>query len=395
MTTLPNSRNDLHQTETAAIVRPTGDKRRWWQLRVWHGMTAPAWFRLLWENRFAVAPARYYVFLLISLTSLFNCLFAILQTVFLGRRIERTQLRQDPIIILGHWRSGTTLLHELLSLDPRHHFPSTYACLAPDHFLVSQRPLLTCWLKFLMPKRRSQDNARLDLDGPQEDEWAICAMGLPSPYRAAGFPNRLPHAQEYLNLREVPAGDVQRWKGKWRRFLKAVSLQAPGKRLVLKSPLHTARVPLLLELFPDARFVHVVRDPREVFPSTMRLWRRLAEDEGLQVPQPAAFESLVLESYTQMYQSYEQTVHLIPPDRLCEIRYENLVREPIDTVRRLYQQLNLGDAKELPAAFQDFVTKMADFQTNTYPHSPEDDAKIAQHWGAVRAQLGYGLKDAA
>jgi hypothetical protein len=357
-------------------------------------MTAPAWFRLLGENRFAVAPAKYYLLLLISLTSLFNSVFAILQRAIFGRRIERTRLRQDPIIILGHWRSGTTLLHELLSLDPRHHCPSTYACLAPEHFLVSQR-LVSRWLRFLMPHRRSQDNVRLDLAGPQEDEWAICAMGLPSPYRAVAFPNRLPHAAEYVTLRHVAASDARRWKRKWCNFLKAVSLQAPGKRLALKSPLHTARLPILLELFPDARFVHIVRNPRDVFPSTMRLWRRLAEDDGLQIPQPARFEAFVLENYAHLYRSYEQTAHLIPPDRLCEIRYEDLVREPIGTVRRVYQQLELGDSDKLPAALDDFATKMSEFQTNTYRHTPEDDAKVARNWGSIRARLGYGGKDAA
>ena len=393
MTTRSHRHNEPPAPETALPVRSTGEKRRWWQFRVWHGMTARAWFRLLAENRFAVAPARYYLLALVSLTSLFNSVFALLQTAIFGRRIERTPLRQDPIIILGHWRSGTTLLHELLSLDPRHHFPTTYACFAPHHFLVSGR-LVRRWLRFLMPRRRSQDDVRLDLDGPQEDEWAICAMGLPSPYRAAGFPNQLPPA-EYLTLRQVAPRDIERWKRQWRSFLKAVCLPAPDKRLVLKSPLHTARVPILLELFPDARFVHIVRDPREVYPSTRRLWRRLAEDEGLQIPRPAAFEDFVLENYVQMYRSYEHDARLIPPDRLCEIRYEQLVRDPLGTVRRLYQQLQLGDPDNLPAALAEFVGKMAGFQTNTYRHTPADDAKIAAHWGPLGSRLGYGGKDAA
>src|SRR5687768_18104609 len=49
-------------------------------------------------------------------------------------------------------------------------------------------------------------------------------------------------------------------------------------RSILKSPPHTCRVPTLLRLFPDARFVHIVRDPYAVYPSTLHLWRILAGD---------------------------------------------------------------------------------------------------------------------
>jgi hypothetical protein len=351
-------------------------------------MTASVWFQMLWQNRFEVAPAKCYLVLLITLASLFNSLLAGLQIMLFGKRIERSQLRPDPIIILGHWRSGTTLLHELLSLDRRHHYPSTYACLAPDHFLIS-RILLSRCLRYLMPNRRSQDNVRIAFDTPQEDEWAICSMGLPSPYLAVGFPNRSPHAAEYLNLRDVTAGDLGRWKRKWRRFLQAVSLQAPGKRLVLKSPLHTARITALLELFPDARFVHIVRDPKEVYLSTMRLWQRLAEDEGLQIPEPGAFDELVLENFRQLYQSYEQDANLIAEDHLCEIRYENLVGDPLGTVQEVYSQLGLGDFNDFRLALEEHVAEASEFQTNCYRQSSKDDAVVEEHLRSVRLRFGY------
>lgn len=385
MTTNSHQVDQESSARKASLAGATGERRRWWQFRVWHGMTAPAWFRLLWDNRFAVAPSRLFLLTFVTGASCLNFFLSLLQKGIYGWKIQRTTLAPDPIIILGHWRSGTTLLHELLSLDPRHHFPSTYACLAPEHFLVSQ-PLVQHWLRFLMPKRRSQDNVRVALDAPQEDEWAICAMGLPTPYRTAGFPNRLPHGEEYLTLQNVPPKDLRRWKRKWQDFLKAVSLEGAGKRLVLKSPLQTARLPLLLEVFPQARFVHIVRDPREVYQSTLRLWRRLAEDEGLQMPTPAAFEAFVLNCYSQMYEAYHRTVHLIPADRLCEIGYEDLVADPMETLRRLYQQLNLGNADRLPEAMHEMAARMAEFPTNTYLHSPAVDAKISAHWSSVRRQ---------
>ena len=57
---------------------------------------------------------------------------------------------------------------------------------------------------------------------------------------------------------------------------------------MLKSPTHTARVRTILEVFPDAKFIHIVRDPLVLFPSTVRLWKSLSEVQGFQIPRDDA-----------------------------------------------------------------------------------------------------------
>ena len=130
--------------------------------------------------------------------------FGSCNSLLFGRKIERTEIEDDPIFVIGHWRSGTTLLHELLVLDPRHTFPDTYACFSPNHFLVSGWWMKPC-LKILLPARRPMDNMVAGWDHPQEDEFALCNMGVPSPYLTNVFPNRPPQYQEYLDMRGVPA----------------------------------------------------------------------------------------------------------------------------------------------------------------------------------------------
>jgi hypothetical protein len=196
-----------------------------------------------------------------------------------GRRIARTPIQQPPLFILGHWRTGTTLLHELLILDPRHTFPTTYECLEPNHFLLTER-LFTRWLTFLMPSRRPMDNMAAGWDRPQEDEFALCMMGQPSPYLTVAFPNQPPAFPEYLDLTGVPPRALASWKRAFYGFLQRLTFKDP-RRLVLKSPPHTARIEVLLELFPEARFVHIVRDPVVVFPSTVNLWKSLRDFPSL------------------------------------------------------------------------------------------------------------------
>ena len=126
---------------------------------------------------------------------------------------------------------------------------------------------------------RPMDDMRAGWDRPQEDEFALCNLGVPSPYLAWAFPNHGPVSDEYLDLRSLPAAEREAWKRAWRMFVQRVALVRSG-RIVLKSPTHTARVRTILEVFPDARFVHIVRDPLVLFPSTVRLWKIAERNAG-------------------------------------------------------------------------------------------------------------------
>ena len=101
-----------------------------------------------------------------------------------------------------------------------------------------------------MPKRRPMDNVRVGWKQPQEDEWALCLLGLPTVYRTIAFPRRLPQCPQFLSLRDLPATEVQQWDQTLIQFLKSVMVGQGQSRLVLKSPTHTARIGHLRELFP-------------------------------------------------------------------------------------------------------------------------------------------------
>ena len=116
--------------------------------------------------------------LILSGLSFMNSMLWLLQTAFMGRKIDRTQIEKHPVFVLGHWRSGTTLLHELLVCDPRHTYPDTFSCFAPNHFLLSRR-LFAWWLWALMPHRRPMDNMSVGFDSPQEDEWCCATWASP------------------------------------------------------------------------------------------------------------------------------------------------------------------------------------------------------------------------
>lgn len=355
-------------------------------------MIATAWFPMLVRNRFRISPRRWAMAVLMSGFSLMNLALSLLQSLLMGRRIARTEVEGDPIFVIGHWRSGTTLLHELLVLDGRHTYPNTYDCFAPNHFLVSA-PVFRPTLKILLPKQRPMDNMAAGWDCPQEDEFALCNMGVPSPYLTIAFANDPPQNQEYFDLSEVSAEGRARWKKGLLWFLKCLTLRT-RKRVVLKSPPHTFRIRVLLEMFPKARFVHIIRNPYTIFPSTVNLWKRLYRNEGLQVPRYEKLEEHVYETFERMYEVFERDRQLIPAGQLCEVRYEELVADPIEQMRTVYERLELGDFEKVRPALESYFAAKADYKTNRYQMSPEMQAEITRRWGFFFERYGYPVESA-
>ncbi|MBV9124323.1 MAG: sulfotransferase, partial [Planctomycetes bacterium] len=254
-------------------------------------------------------------------------------------------------------------------------------------FLLTEK-LVTRWLRILAPPRRPMDNMAAGFDRPQEDEFALCMMGQPSPYLTIAFPNHGPQYEEYLDLEGVPARARASWQRAFLRFLQQLTFKDP-RRLVLKSPPHSARIKVLLELFPEARFIHIIRDPYVVFPSTVKLWKTLYRTHGLQKPNFVGLEEHVLKTFTRLYERLEEGKKLIDPARFYELRYEDLVRDPVGQMRRLYEHLALGGFDRYLPRLQRYLAAIANYETNKYQLTPEMRQLVSQRWGEVIRRYGY------
>ncbi len=365
---------------------------RWYQGRLWHGMELTAWLRLLARNRFAVSPSRLPAALGITLASAINTALRGWQAVRFGRRAARVEITPDPVFIIGHWRTGTTMLHELLALDPRHRCPTTFESLCPNHFLVSER-FVRYWLWFILPRTRPMDNVRVSFDRPQEDEAALCNRGVPSPFATVAFPNRPPQYPRYVDLEDLSAAELARWQRAFRTFLKLLLLKRPGQ-LVLKSPQHTFRLKIIQPMFPQAQFIHLVRDPYEVFPSTVHFWTRMYKVHGLQRPNLKRLHEEVFETLRAMYRRLDESRALIAPASFYELRYERLVADPAAAVQAIYEHFQWpGFAAVLPAVLK-YAERAKRFQTNRYELSPELRQEIASRWATYIEKYGYAAKGA-
>jgi len=358
-----------------------------WALKLWHGGDFFGWWRLLIHNRFAVEPCCLHWLVSISISTLATTALRHLQDLIWGRQLREMEVAYAPLFIIGHWRAGTTLLHELLTLDQRHTYPTTYECFFPHHFLLTER-YFTRLFRFFLPSQRPMDNMAMAWDRPQEDEFALCNLGQPSPYWTIAFPNCRPQYPTYFDLENVPPEALHRWEQCFLRFLKQLTVRNP-KRIVLKSPTHTYRLKALLDLFPNALFVHIVRNPYVVFPSTVRMWQSLYLDQGLQNPKFEGLEDYVFDNFLHMYDKLEETRSLVDASRFYELRYEDLVKDPIKQVGAIYEHLELGDFAQVLPKLKQYMANTADYKTNRYELSPKLHDTITQRWGHVIRRYGY------
>ena len=363
---------------------------RWHQAAMWLGADFFGMMRLLARNGFRVRPGKMPDCVVDIFSSLLNTALGHLQTFYHGPQIERTQLRGDPVFIIGHWRTGTTLLHELFAIDPRFRCPTTYECFAPSHFVLSE-PFMKGPFKFLLPSSRPVDNMAMGWDRPQEDEFALCNLGIPSTYATMAFPNRPIQFPESMDLEDASPCELARWRRALLLFFKQLTYQRPG-RLVLKSPPHTFRIPTLLKMFPNACFLHIVRDPYTVFVSTVRLWKSLYTWQGYQEPTYAGLEEQVFRTFNRMCERLEATRHLIDPARFHEVRYEDLVQDPIGEMKTVYRQLDLGPFAVVEPAVRGYFAQRADYQTNRYEMPPSLREEISRRWGRWIERYGYATE---
>lgn len=359
----------------------------WYQAVMWSGADFRGLVRILNSNRWRVSPS-YWPGCCIDLAfAMGNSGLAAVQSVLYRSRLKHLEMQQDPVFVIGHWRTGTTLLHELLALDARHTCPTTYQCFVPGHFLLTER-LLKPWTAFALPANRPPDQMQVAWDAPQEDEFALCNLGIPSPYATIAFPNEPPTFMEHLTLESVSSRQREQWMRAWMTFLKSVYYHKPG-RMILKSPTHTFRLPVLLELFPNARFINLVRHPTTVFLSTVRLWKSLFTTHGYQKPRFVDLNEFVFTTFTEMHERLEATRDLVPSGRLMDVRYEDLVHDMAGTMQSIYERLHLGGFEQLSPLIQEYMSAHRNYEPNRHQATTEVEADVYARWQPYFEKYGY------
>ena len=236
------------------------------------------------------------------------------------------------------------------------------------------------------------DNMSIGFDSPQEDEFALSLVARRSYYMAFSFPQAEEFYERYLTLQDVSPEECKQWREAMQWLLKKLTFKY-RRQLVLKSPPHTARIRLLLELFPRARFIHIHRHPYRVFQSMQRYFATAGWRTYLQKPNLQAIDAGILRRYQILYDAYFAQKDLIPAGQFCEVRFSDLEREPIQQVQAIYQALSLPYSEVFDAKLQSDFAARQGYRKNTFaPLEPAIKQQVDRAWQRSFSVWGYAAE---
>lgn len=373
-----------------------------------HFMTlAPidVWFRLLRDSGGPIR-LRYWPRLTFALACSFAAtvltlperLIFSLWTRLRGRTLAGgpSRVSPAPVFILGYFRSGTTHLHYLLNCDPNLRSPRMCEALAPQGFVLSWA-LLRLFLTPFMSSRRPMDGVAFGPELPAEDDFALNNWALTSTLAGRVV---LPHAHalydRFHDLTRLTSGEFERWWRCQRDFADKMSRLAGGRRLLLKSPSHTARVGALLRLFPGAKFIHLSRSPREVLLSNLAMADIFRRKYHLQdAPPEEQVAADIAAEYRSTEERYLEARASIPPGQITEMRFQDLLADPLGELRRAYTALGLDYTERFEQNVLEYLDAVRSYRQNSHKsvdnehaeHRIQELAPLARAFGHDRPAL--------
>lgn len=313
-----------------------------------------------------------------------------LQRLYLKFRLQKVDLsKTSPVFVLGHWRSGTTHIHYTLAQDQQFTYLTNF-----QSFFFNIAMLGRWTIKLLSPftpNKRPMDNMEMALTKPQEEEQVLSNITYAAGVQGVYFPKNRSYFYKYNLFQGISEKEYRVWKKAYNYVLQCISVMGNNKRLLLKNPNSTARAKQLLELYPDAKFVFIHRNPYNVYLSTLHLARVVQRGQRLQEITEQEEEDIVFENYRMIIQGYLDSRQHIPAGRLVEVAYDDM--NELATFETIYKTLGLGDWEAIRPRIEQYLDSKKGYKKNKFvPIAPETVARIQREWRFAFDAFGYDLE---
>ncbi len=321
--------------------------------------------------------------------------FSLAEKVLIEGSLPALHEIEPPVFILGHWRSGTTHLYNVMCKSGDWSYVPPLATGLPwDMFGIGRamRPLL----ERALPEHRYIDNIPVTPESPQEDEIALANMTALSFYHGIYFPAAF---DEFVGRGVFFDGcseaEIGEWRGRFVYLLRKLSKLQGGRRLLIKNPVYTARLALLREMFPRAKFIHIERSPYDVFQSMRNFYRKLFAEFALQPYGHVDIDETIFTVYERMMDALlEDSRGLGAPDYVA-LRYEELDRDGLGALQKIYETLSLPGFDGAREKFAAYLASVSNFEKNRFDYPAEDALKVEARLGRFIERGGYRRHGAA
>ncbi|MCB9672884.1 MAG: sulfotransferase [Alphaproteobacteria bacterium] len=365
--------------------------KRWSTDQLITGIETADWLKLLSKNGWRVDATYAHRLAWVSGWSVPASVMGRVEDARFGRELSSMAIDPEPLFVLGHWRSGTTHTHNLLGRVPQHTYPTVYQVVFPSAFLSTGGFLPQLTARF-MDDTRTYDNVKHGWDEAAEDEIALAKLTGLSPYISFMFPEQMSKYEKYVDFQECTVAEREKWKQAFAYFIKKIMLQTGGKRVVVKSCTHTARVRMLLEMFPNAKFVYISRHPYEVFASTLHMRSHTDWENFFQVPEEnweQQRENQTLLLGQRIFDRYAEDRHLIPEENLVELKYHELVGNEMEAMEGIWRKFDLDDWDGAERVLGEYVAGLSGYKRNKLKIKAKQKESVQQYWASAFEHGGY------
>lgn len=328
--------------------------------------------------------------------SLYIAMYAILNTPIrfaengiFAKKVKQTRVK-SPVFIIGHWRSGTTLLHNYLANDPQFTYLTMPFILATHQYMLTGKIIRSIG-KQVKFKNRIIDNMVMNTEVPQEDELALANMSAYSCYHGFYFPDQFDYYfNQCLDL-QFSNQQIETWKQQLHTIFQKLTFASQGKTILSKNPAHSARIKHLLTMYPDAKFIHIYRNPYHVHPSTVNAFLKLSDELSLGKTERFRLnvQDKVFALYKKLMKVYFSEVDLIPRNNITQVKFEDLERSPMQVLHQIYHDLTLGDFNLVKDKMMKYSNSLHGYQKNIYSIDVHQQKIIYQHLSRMIDQWGY------
>ncbi|RMH66217.1 MAG: sulfotransferase [Calditrichaeota bacterium] len=345
------------------------------------GITFKNWMKLLFRHRRDIPLSQTGKIINLTIMSIFrNSYYCAREKKEFARAIRNVTVHSAPVFVLGHWRSGTSHLHRLLTLGEHFTYPTVFDIYSPHSFLYTE-PMLRERMNRAESQMRPMDNMKIAYNDPGEDEFALAVMTLMSPLLAWVFPKQTAFYDRYLSFEDIPETEIALWREQFLHLLKKLTVRQ-NRPVILKSPQHTSRIKLIREMFPDARFIHIHRNPYTVYQSTVKLYEKTVAPMQISAPlSKTAMHEGIIRRYADMYKTFLEQKETIPSENFIEVSYEALDKQPEKVIESIFNHFQFDSFENYRPLLKNHLNDIGTYTKNV--HKPIEQPwleKINREW---------------